>query len=147
MPIGGSDHVLRRPLTEAIQGKSDPKDVIEAVLHCLADYRLINYRGDAVPLLTAVGRLMVDLTRNPDSTLREASVRLGTTESNVGAQMTNLVNSGLIERTRVGMRNHYKMNVEAVLLHPDSAALIDALLFAAGYSADDSGDITPNLDT
>jgi hypothetical protein len=140
MSIGGSDHILREPLRAAIAGMDDPDDIIEAVLVCLADNRLIGYRGDELPLLSAAGRVLVDLVRHPTSTLRESSMRLGTTESTVAKQMTNLVRANLIKRTRVGMRNHYEMDVISVLSHPDSATLVDALLLAGGYASTDSGD-------
>jgi hypothetical protein len=42
--------------------------------------------------------------------------------------MTHLVEAGLIERTRVGKRNRYKLNLNNVLQHPDIAALIEAII-------------------
>lgn len=133
MTIHSDDHLLKRPLARAIAGMTDPDEIVAAVMTVLRDFNLVTSRDpDVLPLLSASGRLLIDLTRYPNSTLREASVRLGTTENNVQAQMTKLVRAGLIERTRIGTRNRYKMRAQNVLAHTDSATFLEALLITAG---------------
>ena len=66
MYVGGSSSPLRRPLESAIAGKTDPDEIVDAVLKCLSEYRLINYRGDAVPLLTTNGRILSDLKQRSE---------------------------------------------------------------------------------
>lgn len=131
MNIGGNNSPLRHPLEVAIAGKTDPKEIVDAVLKCLSEHRLINYRGDAIPLLTSNGRILSDLMRNPQTTLREVAIRLGTTESNVSKQMTNLVRAGLVQRTNLDSKNRYEIGLEPVLSHPDISALLDAIVSAA----------------
>lgn len=140
MNIGGNDSPLRRPLESAIAGMTDTSDIVDAVLRCLSNHRLINYRGDAVPLLTSNGRILFDLMKNPQATLREVSVRLGTTQNNVSKQMTNLVRAGLVQRTNSGASNRYKIDLEMVLSHPDISALLDAVISASDKGADRGSD-------
>lgn len=131
MYVGGSNSPLRRPLESAIAGKTDLDEIVDAVLKCLSEYRLINYRGDAVPLLTTNGRILTDLMKNPQTTIREAAIRLGTTEGNVSKQMTNLVRAGLVQRTDSGTKNRYQIDLQLVLSHPDISALLDAVVSAS----------------
>jgi hypothetical protein len=140
MNIGGNDSPLRRPLESAIAGKTEVSEVIDAVLKCLSEYRLINYRGGAAPLLSPNGRILSDLMKNPETTLREVSIRLGTTESNVTKQMTNLVRGGLVQRTNSGTSKRYKIDLEMVLSHPDISALLDAIISASEKVGNDTSD-------
>lgn len=137
----GFDHPLRKPLSD-IDFEGDPNEVVEQILKTLAVHGVIQYRGPRISLLSAPGRVLVDVVCHPDTTLREAAVRLGTTESTVVKQMTSLVKENLIERTRVGSRNHYKMNLKSLLSHPDSAGLIQALMIAAETGQSENGDST-----
>ena len=142
MYVGGSNSPLRRPLESAIAGKTDPDEIVDAVLKCLSEYRLINYRGDAVPLLTTNGRILSDLMKNPQTTIREAAIRLGTTENNVSKQMTNLVRAGLVQRTDSSTRNRYQIDLEMVLSHPDISALLDAVISTSPTSSIGDSDST-----
>lgn len=146
MNTGGSNSPLRIPLERAIAGKTDPVEIVDAVLKCLSEHRLINYRGDAVPLLSPNGRILSDLMKNPHTTLREAAIRLGTTESNVSKQMTNLVRAGLVQRTISGSRNKYQINLEMVLSHPDISALLDGIASTAKSTDQSDGDSTMNIE-
>lgn len=129
MNIGGSDHPIKWELTQRITGAKSPEEIVEAVMRTLHDMQFVTYRGaDVIPILAPAGRVLADLGVHRDSSLRELSQRLGTTESSVTKQMTHLVEAGLIERTRVGKRNRYKLNLNNVLQHPDIAALIEAII-------------------
>lgn len=143
MNTGGNNSPLRRPLESAIAGKTDPVEIVDAVLKCLSEHRLINYRGDAVPLLTSNGRILSDLMKNPQATLREIAIRLGTTEGNVSKQMTNLVRGGLVQRTNSSGQNKYKISLETVLSHPDISALLDAVISASEIADPLSSDSAP----
>lgn len=132
MNVGGSKHPLKAELEHSIAGCTTVEQVVDAVMRTLHNMRFITYRSDDVlPILTPGGRVMVDLALHPDSSLRELSQRQGTTESNVTRQMTNLVEANLVQRTRVGKRNHYTLNLNEVMKHPDIAILLEAILAAA----------------
>ena len=130
MNIAGSDHELRSPLRSAIAGMSDPDEIVEAVLEVLNDHRYISYRGASLPLLSPAGRVLADLAINPNATVKEMSSRLGVTESSVTKQMTNLVGANLIERTKVGRKNHYRIPLTVLLSHPDITGVLHAVLRA-----------------
>lgn len=128
MNIGGSDHILRSPLKAAIAGLSDPEEIVEAVLMVLNAHRYISYRGEAIGLLSPAGRVLADLAMHPDALVKEISTRLGVTESSVTKQMTNLVRANLIERTRLGRKNRYRIPLTSLISHPDIVALLNAVL-------------------
>lgn len=132
MNVGGSKHPLKAEIEHSIAGCTTVEEVVDAVMRTLHAMRFIVYRSDDVlPILTPAGRVMVDLALHPDSSLRELSQRQGTTESNVTKQMTHLVEANLVERTRVGKRNRYKLNLTEAFKHPDIAVLLEAILSAA----------------
>lgn len=132
MNIGGSDHPLKQQLKQSIAECDTAEQVVEAVMQILHGMRMVVYRSsDELPILTPAGRVMVDLALHPDSTLRELSIRQGTTESNVQRQMTNLVEAKLVERTRSGQRNRYKLNLNNALNHPDIGILLEAVIVTA----------------
>lgn len=130
MLIGGSDHDLKGPLRAAIGGLSDPDEIVETVLHLLHDHRMISYRGSYLPILAPAGRVLADLALHPLATVSEISTRLGVTDASVTKQMTNLVRANLIERTRVGRRNHYRIPLTSLLNHPDIAGILHAVVLA-----------------
>lgn len=135
MNFGGSSHELKAPLRAAIAGMSDPDEIVEAVLHLLHDHRMISYRGDFMPMLAPAGRVLADLALHPSATVSEIATRLGVTDSSVTKQMTNLVRVNLIERTRVGRSNHYRIPLTTLLEHPDIAGLLHAVLKASKDAA------------
>jgi DNA-binding transcriptional ArsR family regulator len=130
MLIGGFDHDLKAPLRAAIGGLTDVDEIVETVLHLLHDHRMISYRGDHLAILGPAGRVLADLALHPEATTSEISVRLGVTNSSVTKQMTNLVRANLIERTRVGRRNHYRLPLTSLLNHPDIAGILHAVIIA-----------------
>ena len=116
------DHVLRRPLHRAISesGTVDPEVLTEVVLRTLDEQKIIAYTPrDALAILTPAGRVFVIVAEHPDATLREISVALGVSESNVGRSVSNLVRSNVIARTKVNGRNTYRVNLDVLKSHPD----------------------------
>lgn len=134
------EHSLSESLRAAIAGYTDPDDVVDAVLRCLDAHAVVTYRGDDVPLLSPHGRLLFDLASHPDSSLQEAAFRIGTTESTIAKQMTRLVTTGLLERTRSTGRNRYRLKVAETLSHPDVRVTLDALITAAGKASEAPSD-------
>lgn len=135
MHTSGHDHPLRKPLRSAIDGMADPDEVVEAILRLLNEHQYISYRSDALVLLSPAGRVLADLVMHPDATVREIAVRLGVRPQSVTKQMTNLVRANLIERTRVGRSNRYRIPLISLLSHPDIAAILTAVLKASKDSS------------
>jgi hypothetical protein len=137
-----NEHSLSEPLRAAIAGYTDPDDIVEAILRCLDAHAVVTYRGDDVSLLSPHGRLLFDLASHPNSSLQEAAFRIGTTESTIAKQMTRLVRTELLERTRSTGRNRYRLRVADTLSHPDVRLALDAIIRAANRAADGVSDST-----
>lgn len=129
------DHVLRRPLEEAIgaSAATDPSDVAEVVLRTLDEQRIIAYAPrDTLAILSAAGRTLVVIAEKPDSTLREIGMVLGVAESTIAKSVGLLVAAKLIARTKVAGRNIYSVNVDEARKHPDMRRYHDVVLRALG---------------
>lgn len=127
----GNDHELRRPLRSAIDGIDDPDEIVETVLRLLNDHRYISYRGEELAILAPAGRVLADLAMHPGTTVREIAARLGVRPQSVTKQMTNLVGANLIERTKVGRSNVYRIPLISLLSHPDIAGVLTAVVKAS----------------
>ena len=68
--------------------------------------------------LTNHTHVLVCLARNEAITLREVAQQVGITERAVHAIVTALASEGVLERTREGQRNRYKLNRAYRLRHP-----------------------------
>ncbi len=68
--------------------------------------------------LTNHTHVLVCLARDPDMLLRDVAVLVGITERAVQKIVLDLINAGVLERERVGRRNHYRINAMAPLRHP-----------------------------
>ncbi len=120
----------------------DDVDVVVDVMENLDDIRLVDYRDrDVLPLLSVAGRVLVTVSASPEMTMREMSLRLGVTESNVARAVGLLVKHGLVTRSRVGRRNRYSTDLGAVLGHPDVAKLLGVVGGLA--DAESTGNVVP----
>lgn len=68
--------------------------------------------------LTNHTHVMLCLTEDPNARLRDVAERVGITERAAQSIVTDLVNEGYLDRTRVGRRNHYQVNGSLPLRHP-----------------------------
>ena len=121
-----NNHPLKAPVHNAIDEalKSDSglsvEAITEEVMKTLDERGVIQYApAGTLPLLSAAGRVFVCISENPRITLREVSVMLGITESNVARSVSKLVSAGVIARTKVKNRNVYTIRVEKAKKHPD----------------------------
>ena len=69
-------------------------------------------------LLTSHAQVLLCLADAPEARLREVAVRIGITERAVQRIVTEVVQSGLITRTRKGRRNRYQIHREKGLELP-----------------------------
>lgn len=77
-------------------------------------------------------QVLVCIARDPHARLREIAVDVEITERAVQAIVNDLVESGYLERTRVGRRNRYDVRLDGALRHPlqrgiEVRALLDAV--------------------
>jgi DNA-binding transcriptional ArsR family regulator len=82
--------------------------------------------------LTNHAHVLLCLAHAGSLTARELSLRIGITERSVQAVLADLVAEGYLDKTKVGRRNDYSVNMSGRLRHPLEAAhtvgeLIEAL--------------------
>jgi hypothetical protein len=68
--------------------------------------------------LTNHGHVLVCIATDPGVRGRDIAARVGITERAAQAIIADLVGEGYVTRTRVGRRNHYKINPDRPLRHP-----------------------------
>jgi predicted transcriptional regulator len=72
-------------------------------------------------LLTAHGRVLVEIARDPDARLRDVATIVGITERSAQAIVADLEAAGYLTRTKVGRRNRYTVNLHHGFRHPAQA--------------------------
>jgi predicted ArsR family transcriptional regulator len=81
--------------------------------------------------LTNHAHVALCIARDPGIRLRDLATKVGITERAAQRIVTDLVNEGYLERTRVGRRNQYRVQGHLPLRHPLEHKLpLDALLNA-----------------
>ena len=126
------DHVLRTPLEhtvdECIKNGDDVVSMVESILQTLGEQNIIQYGDNNVTsLLTPAGRVISLLVQKPYLTIREMSVLLGTTETNVGKAIAKLLDDSLIARTKVNGRNEYQIVGSTLENHSDIRGLFTVI--------------------
>jgi DNA-binding MarR family transcriptional regulator len=74
--------------------------------------------GGRWTFLSNHGHVLVCLATDPTARGRDVAERVGITERAAQAIINDLVEGGYVERTRVGRRNHYRINMHGPLRHP-----------------------------
>lgn len=69
-------------------------------------------------LMASHGTVLFYLAANPESTMRELSEALGITERQIARIIRDLEAEDMIEITRIGRRNTYRVNEAAHFRHP-----------------------------
>lgn len=125
------DHVLRRPLEQALASLSDNAsldDMVTEVLRTLDQQRMIHYApSGSLGLLSTHGRVLVAVMEDPDITQRALSVYLGVSESNVQKSLKLLVEADVVTKTKTDGANTYQLNLTEGMKHPDIARFYDAI--------------------
>lgn len=79
--------------------------------------------------VTSHTQVLLCLASDPEVRLRDVAERVGITERAAQRIVADLVESGYVERTRIGRRNHYTINPAAEMRHEaQSGHEIGALL-------------------
>jgi DNA-binding MarR family transcriptional regulator len=68
--------------------------------------------------MTSHAVLLIEVSRQPDSTVRALAERAGLTERQTHRVLADLVDAGYLERTRIGRRNQYRVNPDLPMRHP-----------------------------
>ena len=63
-------------------------------------------------------QVLLCISQDPDARLREIAQRVEITERAAHRIVTDLINSGYLQRVRVGRRNRYLVNPSAAMRHP-----------------------------
>jgi predicted transcriptional regulator len=79
--------------------------------------------GDARPtgtwgFLTNHAHVLLCVARDPQSRARDIADQVGITERATQRILAELIADGYVTRTKVGRRNHYKVNPRGQLRHP-----------------------------
>ena len=64
------------------------------------------------------GHVLVQLSRDPDSRIRDIADSVGITERSAQAILADLEESGYVSISRIGRRNRYKINPSLKFRHP-----------------------------
>ena len=68
--------------------------------------------------LTNHAHVLLCIARDPQSRARDIAVQVGITERAAQRILADLIAEGYVIRTKVGRRNHYKINRRGQLRHP-----------------------------
>lgn len=73
--------------------------------------------------------VLVCLARDPDARIRDIAMLVGITERAVQGIIQDLVDYGVVQRSKVGRRNSYQVQPGVMLRHPvESGCMLDDLL-------------------
>lgn len=75
-------------------------------------------RGGSWTFLSNHAHVLLCLAADPHQTLPQIAARVGITSRAVQLIMSDLICGGYITRTKVGRRNHYRINPDGHLRHP-----------------------------
>lgn len=66
-------------------------------------------------------QVLLCIARDPNVRMRDVAATVGITERAAQRILADLVDAGYVERTRVGRRNHYKVNESLTMRHESQA--------------------------
>ncbi len=87
--------------------------------------------GGTWTFLSNHAHVLLCLVADPNQTLPAIAARVGITTRAVQLILADLIEGGYVERTKVGRRNHYRVNGDGHLRHPLEAHHRVADLIAA----------------
>ena len=100
---------------------SAPPTVAPTPLSAAAAAWALRTDGPRWTFLTNHAHVLVLLYQNPALTVREVARQVGITERAVQSILAELESAGILERTRVGRQNHYRIEPNVSLRHPIEA--------------------------
>ena len=109
-----SNHAVRQPIEDVIAARIENAElirtIVDDILSLLESQNIIStHEKGGIGLLTPAGRVLCLLAWRPNMTVREMSVMLGTTETNINKAVSKLIASKLIQRKRRMGRYEYSV--------------------------------------
>ena len=93
--------------------------------------------GGSWKLLSNHGHVLVCIARDPNQRLRDVANQVGITERSAFSIVRDLLDAGVIDRTRTGRRNRYVVHADVSPLHPTKPSpSVRRLLAAFGVDPD-----------
>ncbi|GAA1307691.1 hypothetical protein Psi02_45530 [Planotetraspora silvatica] len=83
----------------------------------------VDARTSSWTFLTHHARVLLEIARDPESRLRDIADAIGITERAVQGIVTDLREAGYLTRSKVGRRNHYRINPDQRFRYPTEADL------------------------
>ncbi len=117
MRISDDDMIVA--LNTALSAFIEEKNLQAAVTAVESQFAAEKAQSSSLPILTVNGRVLMDLMRNPDTSLQSCADRLGLTSANVAHAMSRLVDAGMGVRSRVGNKNRYQFDADSLTQHRD----------------------------
>lgn len=120
---------IRDAIHASIAESESTEEATSAVMGVLSHMRVAVFdQTDSLPLLSSTGRVLAMIIEYPEITISDMAIRIGVGESSVQRSVSNLVRRGLVKRTRVLRQNHYEVNRDTLLEHPDVRRFAMAVL-------------------
>jgi predicted transcriptional regulator len=111
---------IKKALEEAIAEQGGNDLTLEKVMQTLDSKKILRYHKEhEVSLLSTSGRVLVALIEDPNMTIRAISVYLDLSETMIDKTVKQLINAGLITKTKVNRQNVYRYNNKLILEQPD----------------------------
>ena len=111
---------IKKALEEAIAEQGGNDLTLEKVMQTLDSKKILRYHKEhEVSLLSTAGRVLIALIEDPNMTIRAISVYLDLSETMIDKTVKQLINAGLITKTKVNRQNVYRYNNKLILEQPD----------------------------
>ena len=122
---------IKKALEEAIAQEGGNDDTVEKVMRALDNKKIFRYqRDDEVNLLSTTGRVLVAIIEDPTMTVRAISVYLDLSETMIEKTVKQLVEAGLITKTKVNRQNVYRCNNKSIIEQRDIQNFFTAIQLA-----------------
>jgi len=119
---------IKKALEEAIAEQGGNDLTLEKVMQTLDSKKILRYHKEhEVSLLSTAGRVLIALIEDPNMTIRAISVYLDLSETMIDKTVKQLINAGLITKTKVNRQNVYRCNKKLITNQPDIRNLLSAI--------------------
>ena len=118
-------------------------------MQALDSKKILRYhREHEVNILSTSGRVLAALIEDQNMTIRAISVYLDLSETMIDKTVKQLINAGLITKTKLNRQNVYRCNDKAILEQPDIRNILSAVKIlkhvnSANETTDQGGDSSP----
>jgi DNA-binding transcriptional regulator GbsR (MarR family) len=129
---------IKKALEEAIAEQGGDSETLEKVMRTLDSKKILRYhKEDEISLLSTAGRVLVALIEDPNMTVRAISVYLDLSETMIEKTVKQLINAGLITKTKVNRQNVYRCNDKSILSQRDIQNFFAAITLLSNPNSTD----------